>query len=74
MKEKLIDIVNILDSCATARKGTGIAPVARVHCNYDGEVLPYRQPHGHNNLIAVLGRQHRQQGQQFSSGNQPLGR
>lgn len=37
MKEKLIDIVNILDSCATARKGTGIAPVARVHCNYDGE-------------------------------------
>jgi len=37
MKEKLIDIVNILDACASARKGTGIAPVARVHCNYDGE-------------------------------------
>lgn len=36
-KEKLIDIVNILDSCANARKGIGIAPVARVHCNYDGE-------------------------------------
>ena len=36
-KEKLIDIVNILDSCANARKGTGIAPVARVHCTYDGE-------------------------------------
>lgn len=36
MKEKLIDIVNILDSCATARKGKGIAPIARVHCTYDG--------------------------------------
>ena len=39
----------------------------------NGEVLPYRQPHGHNNLIAVFGRQHIQQGQQVSSGNQPLG-
>lgn len=37
MKETLIDIVNIIDSCAKARKGTGIAPVARVHCLYDNE-------------------------------------
>lgn len=34
-KEKLIDIVNILDACAYARKGTGVSPVARVHCKYD---------------------------------------
>ena len=35
-KEKLIDIVENLDSCAKARKGMGIASLARVHCLYDG--------------------------------------
>jgi len=35
-KEKLIDIVEQLKSCAKARKGTGITPLARVHCLYDG--------------------------------------
>lgn len=37
MKEKLIDIVHVLDACSAARKGTSITPVARVHCIYDGE-------------------------------------
>ena len=36
MKEKLIDIVTAIDSCAKARKGTGITPIARVHCLLDG--------------------------------------
>ena len=36
MKESLIDIVNSIDSCATARKGTGLYPIARVHCDYNG--------------------------------------
>ena len=35
MKEKLIDIVNAIDSCAKARKGTGVNPAARVHCLFD---------------------------------------
>ena len=36
MKEKLIDIVAAIDSCAKARKGTGVSPIARVHCLIDG--------------------------------------
>ena len=36
-KEMLLDIVVDLDSCAKARRGTGIAPIARVHCVYDGD-------------------------------------
>jgi len=36
MKETLIDIVDSLDSCADARRGTGIAPLARVRCIMDG--------------------------------------
>lgn len=35
-KEQLIDIVETLDSCAEARRGTVVDPVARVHCIYDG--------------------------------------
>ena len=34
-KENLIDIVETLDSCAKARKGSWIFPIARVHCMYD---------------------------------------
>ena len=34
-KESLLDIVEQLDSCARERIGTGIAPIARVHCLYD---------------------------------------
>lgn len=34
-KEGLVDIVEALDACASARVGTGIAPIARVHCLYD---------------------------------------
>lgn len=37
MKEKLIDIVTAIDSCAKARKGTGVTPAARVHCLFDGK-------------------------------------
>lgn len=37
MKETLIDIATHIDSCAKARKGTGIAPFARVHCLFDGK-------------------------------------
>ena len=37
MKEKLLEIVTILDACAKARKGTRIYPVARVHCLYNGQ-------------------------------------
>ncbi len=36
LKEKLIDIVEALDSCAKARRGLYINPIARVHCLYDG--------------------------------------
>lgn len=36
MKETLTDIVSIIDSCAKARKGKRISPIARVHCLYDG--------------------------------------
>ena len=36
MKEDLIEIVNELDSCAKARRGSGIVPVARVHCLDNG--------------------------------------
>ena len=36
-KESLLDIVEDLDSCAKARIGMGIAPIARVHCLYDEE-------------------------------------
>lgn len=35
IKEKLIDIVEDLDSCAKARRGSGIEPIARVQCLYD---------------------------------------
>ena len=34
-EERLIDIVEDLDSCRKARKGMGIMPIARVHCLYD---------------------------------------
>lgn len=34
-KESLLDIVEELESCAKERVGTGIAPIARVHCMYD---------------------------------------
>ena len=34
--EALIEIVEDLASCADARSGYGIAPIARVHCVYDG--------------------------------------
>lgn len=34
-KENLIDIVETLESCANARKGLMIFPIARVHCMYD---------------------------------------
>lgn len=37
MKETLIEIVKTIDACETARRGTGISPVARVHCNWDGK-------------------------------------
>ena len=36
MKENLFDILNILDSCASDRRGTGVYPVARVHCEFNG--------------------------------------
>ena len=36
-KEYLIDIVDELDSCAKARKNSGVFPVARVHCLYDDD-------------------------------------
>ena len=35
-KEELIDIVEVLDSCAKARRTAGITASARVHCLYDG--------------------------------------
>ena len=41
MKEKLIDIVNSIDSCAKARRGTSVSPVARVHCLFDGKEDTY---------------------------------
>ena len=34
-KEGLIDIVSALDTCAKARRGLHINPIARVHCMYD---------------------------------------
>ena len=34
--ETLIEIVEDLASCANARSGSGVAPIARVHCAYDG--------------------------------------
>ena len=37
MKEKLIDIVNAIDSCDKARKGMSVYPAARVHCLFDGK-------------------------------------
>lgn len=37
MKEKLIDIVQTLDSCAKAIRGKDFSLVARVHCQYDGK-------------------------------------
>lgn len=37
MKEKLIDIVQTIDSYAKVRKKAGISSVARVHCLYNGE-------------------------------------
>ena len=37
MKEKLIDIVQSIDTCAEKRKGTRIVVVARVHCLYNGQ-------------------------------------
>lgn len=36
-KETLIDIVEDLDSCAKARKGTDVVPIARVHCLLGGK-------------------------------------
>ena len=41
MKEELLSIVNELDSCAKARKGSGIVPVARVHCLDNGAGKTY---------------------------------
>lgn len=35
-KEKLVDIVEDLDSCVKARRGLGVEAIARVHCLYDG--------------------------------------
>ena len=37
MKEKLIDIVQSIDTCTNMRKGTRIVVVARVHCLYNGK-------------------------------------
>lgn len=37
MKEKLIDIAKVLKSCSNAIQGKRIYPIARVHCNYDGD-------------------------------------
>lgn len=37
MKEKLIDIVQSIDTCAEKRIGTRIVVVARVHCLYNGQ-------------------------------------
>jgi len=37
MKEKLIDIVKDIDACAKDRKNTGISPIARVRCVFDGK-------------------------------------
>ena len=37
MKEKLIDIVQTIDSYAKVRNKAGISSVARVHCLYNGE-------------------------------------
>ena len=41
MKEDLIEIVNALDSYAKARSGSGIVPVARVHCLDNGAGKTY---------------------------------
>lgn len=41
LKEELIDIVEELDSCAKARRGSGIVPIARVHCLDDGSGATY---------------------------------
>ena len=40
-KESLYNIVWELDSCAKARRGTGVAPIARVHCLYDGKAQTF---------------------------------
>lgn len=40
-RESLYDIVWELDSCAKARRGTGVAPIARVHCLYDGKAQTF---------------------------------
>lgn len=40
-KEKLIDIVETLHSCAKARKDLSIYPIARVHCLTDGKYETY---------------------------------
>jgi hypothetical protein len=37
MTEDLLNIVTDIDKCSKARKGSYIYPIARVHCNYDGE-------------------------------------
>ena len=36
-KETLLEIVIDLDSCAKARRNSGVAPIARVHCLYDSK-------------------------------------
>lgn len=41
MKEKLIDIVTDIDSCAKARKSTRVYPIARIHCLFDGKEDTY---------------------------------
>jgi len=41
MKEELINIVEALDSCAKTRRGSGIVPVARVHCLDNGAGKTY---------------------------------
>ena len=41
LKEELIDVVEELDSCAKARRGSGIVPIARVHCLDDGSGATY---------------------------------
>ena len=35
-KEKLIDIVENINECEIARRGTNIFPISRIHCVYDG--------------------------------------
>lgn len=54
MKEKLIDIVQSIDTYAEKRKGTHIVVVARVHCLYNGQDKTFWFTQGENiNLFAL---------------------